>query len=254
MTEDARMTQERVAHLASELETSRGECTSLRGERDATRFTLESVKSAAKDEVDALRDSLRSERGRVEEAETRLASVDALKARNSKLEERERVLSDQLRDALGDVLRFKERAREAASFAASMNGAFIYIFVRAVRLTTYFTLAAQTSTMDAEWRAMREAVATRCARIEDEAALDRAKNNASNAARGHQTNDSMEILATYEYEVDGSAHVDRHVAQLCGSDEVEPSPPVRRAATRGGGARGGGGRGAKSTRASRAAA
>ena len=117
-----------------------------------------------------------------------------------------------------------------------------------------FTLTAQTSTMDAEWRAMREAVATRCARIEDEAALDRAKNNASNAARGHQTNDSMEILATYEYEVDGgSAHVDRHVAQLCGSDEVEPSPPVRRAATRGGG-RGGGGRGAKSTRASRAAA
>ena len=114
------------------------------------------------------------------------------------------------------------------------------------------TLAAQTSTMDAEWRAMREAVATRCARIEDEAALDRAKNNASNAARGHQTNDSMEILATYEYEVDGSAHVDRHVAQLCGSDEVEPSPPVRRAATRGGGR--GGGRGAKSTRASRAAA
>ena len=108
--------------------------------------------------------------------------------------------------------------------------------------------------MDAEWRAMREAVATRCARIEDEAALDRAKNNASNAARGpHQTNDSMEILATYEYEVDGgSAHVDRHVAQLCGSDEVEPSPPVRRAATRGGGR--GGGRGAKSTRASRAAA
>ena len=95
--------------------------------------------------------------------------------------------------------------------------------------------------MDAEWRAMREAVATRCARIEDEAALDRAKNNASNAARVHQTNDSMEILATYEYEVDGgSAHVDRHVAQLCGSDEVEPSPPVRRAATRGGGARGGG--------------
>ena len=52
------MTQERVAHLASELETSRTECTSLRGERDATRFTLESVKSAAKDEVDALRDSL----------------------------------------------------------------------------------------------------------------------------------------------------------------------------------------------------
>ena len=124
------MTQERVAHLASELETSRGECTSLRGERDATRFTLESVKSAAKDEVDALRDSLRSERGRVEEAETRLASVDALKARNSKLEERERVLSDQLRDALGDVMRFKERARDAASFAASMNGAFIFIFVR----------------------------------------------------------------------------------------------------------------------------
>ena len=87
MTEDARMTQERVAHLASELETSRTECTSLRGERDATRFTLESVRSAAKDEVDALRDSLRSERGRVEEARTRLASVDALKARNSKLED-----------------------------------------------------------------------------------------------------------------------------------------------------------------------
>ena len=130
MTEDSRMTQERVAHLASELETSRTECTSLRGERDATRFTLESVKSAAKDEVDALRDSLRSERGRVEEARTRLASVDALKARNSKLEERERVLSDQLRDALGDVLRFKERARDAASFAASMNGAFISIHVQ----------------------------------------------------------------------------------------------------------------------------
>jgi hypothetical protein len=112
--------------------------------------------------------------------------------------------------------------------------------------------------MDAEWRAMREAVATRCARIEDEAALDRAKNNAEKAVhrfKPPQTNDSMEILATYEYEVDGgSAHVDRHVAQLCGSDEVEPSPPVRRAATRGGGARGGGGRGAKSTRASRAAA
>ena len=105
--------------------------------------------------------------------------------------------------------------------------------------------------MDAEWRAMREAVATRCARIEDEAALDRAK-NASNAARVHQTNDSMEILATYEYEGGGSANVDRHVAQLCGSDEVEPSPPVRRAAMRGGGR--GGGRGAKSTRASRAAA
>ena len=134
MTEDSRMTQERVAHLASELETSRTECTSLRGERDATRFTLESVKSAAKDEVDALRDSLRSERGRVEEAKTRLASVDALKARNSKLEERERVLPDQLRDALGDVLRFKERARDAASFAASMNGAFIFIFVRAIGL------------------------------------------------------------------------------------------------------------------------
>ena len=49
-----------------------------------------------------------------------------------------------------------------------------------------FTLTAQTSTMDAEWRAMREAVATRCARIEDEAALDRAKNNASNAARGQE--------------------------------------------------------------------
>ena len=140
MTEDARMTQERVAHLASELETSRTECTSLRGERDATRFTLESVKSAAKDEVDALRDSLRSERGRVEEARTRLASVDALKARNSKLEERERVLSDQLRDALGDVMRFKERARDAASFAASMNGAFFFIFVRAIGLTTCFTL------------------------------------------------------------------------------------------------------------------
>jgi hypothetical protein len=71
----------------------------------------------------------------VEEAETRLASVDALKARNSKLEERERVLSDQLRDALGDVLRFKERARDAASFAASMNGAFIFIsYVRAIGL------------------------------------------------------------------------------------------------------------------------
>ena len=134
MTEDSRMTQERVAHLASELETSRTECTSLRGERDATRFTLESVKSAAKDEVDALRDSLRSERGRVEEARTRLASVDALKARNSKLEERERVLPDQLRDALGNVMRFKERARDAASFAASMNGAFIFIFVRAIGL------------------------------------------------------------------------------------------------------------------------
>ena len=132
MTEDARMTQERVAHLASELETSRTECVSLRGERDATRFTLESVRSAAKDEVDALRDSLRSERGRVEEARTRLASVDALKARNSKLEERERVLSDQLRDALGDVLRFKERARDAASFAASINGAFLLCFVRAI--------------------------------------------------------------------------------------------------------------------------
>jgi hypothetical protein len=121
-----------------------------------------------------------------------------------------------------------------------------------------FTRTAQTSTMDAEWRAMREAVATRCARIEDEAALDRAKNNAEKAVhrfKPPQTNDSMEILATYEYEVDGgSAHVDRHVAQLCGSDEVEPSPPVRRAATRGGGARGGGERGAKSTRASRAAA
>ena len=138
------MTQERVAHLASELETSRGECTSLRGERDATRFTLESVKSAAKDEVDALRDSLRSERGRVEEAETRLASVDALKARNSKMEERERVLSDQLRDALGDVLRFKERARDAASFAVSMNGAFIFIHVRAIGvLTSCFVLLEQ---------------------------------------------------------------------------------------------------------------
>ena len=109
--------------------------------------------------------------------------------------------------------------------------------------------------MDAEWRVMREAVATRCARIEDEAASDRAKNNAGASVhrfKTPQTNDSMEILATYEYEVDGSAHVDRHVAQLCGSDEVEPSPPVRRAATRGGGR--GGGRGAKSTRASRAAA
>ena len=121
------------------------------------------------------------------------------------------------------MLRFKERAREAASFAASMNGAFIYIFVRAVRLTTYFTLAAQTSTMDAEWRAMREAVATRCARIEDEAALDRAKKNASNAARGHQTNDSMEILATYEYEVDGgSASSDPHSCATCRSTCAEP--------------------------------
>ena len=70
----------------------------------------------------------------MEEARTRLASVDALKARNSKLEERERVLSDQLRDALGYVLRFKERARYAASFAASMNGAFIFIFARAIGL------------------------------------------------------------------------------------------------------------------------
>ena len=77
---------------------------------------------------------MRSERGRVEEAETRLASVDALKARNSKLEERERALADQLRDALGDVMRLKERARDAASFAASMNGAFIFIFARAIGL------------------------------------------------------------------------------------------------------------------------
>ena len=69
--------------------------------------------------------------------------------------------------------------------------------------------------MDAEWRAMREAVATRCARIEDEAALDRAKNNASNAARVHQTNDSMEILATYEYEVDGGPRTSIDTSHSC---------------------------------------
>ena len=42
------MTQERVAHLASELETSRGECTSLRGERDARWLHLSFVSDEAR--------------------------------------------------------------------------------------------------------------------------------------------------------------------------------------------------------------